>query len=388
MTETVTDVTTSTQQENAAIPSLEPSLKAQLDASFASTPEEFHQILNGEQQPEPQGDQSQSQPATPQAEQPVAFDELKYVKENFGFESVEQAKAALQEYQALKAAPQTKAEIAFANEQSKKIYEALLTGETKVVKDYLELQHATANMESMSPEQQIKLQMKHQYPTLSQQMIDRQYNKVYAVKDVSEYDDPIDHEIEKEITQQKIINDAAAARTFFSEYKNKIELPQLQPIQPHVDEDYAAWKAQSQKEQEAYNNTVVPTINAIKESDLAEAFQINDQNNQMNFGVNMAYDAASVEKARQYALNFAGYINDNFYDAAGNLNGKNVMQFILRNMLFDKFAQTTASQAVNAERKRLIEKETPTITGQRGDSTTTVEKTELQKEMDRAFAGF
>jgi hypothetical protein len=386
MQDNLQDVQTSGEsQENVVTqPSQSDILKSQMDMAF------YEQMSPAERealsQPQPETDGGSIKGATEQQSAPAgAFDEAKYVKDNFGFNTVDEAKAALQELQTLKAQPQTAAEIKFANDQSKKIYEALLSGETKKVKEYLELHHATESMEAMTPEQQIKMHIKHQYPTLSQQMIDRQFSKMYSVKEEADYDDPIDFAIEKEMAQQKIINDAAAARNYFNEYRNKIELPQLQPQQT-VDADYETWKANNTQADQMYATVTVPAINAIKESDLAAKFSISDANSQMNFDINHVVDPNDLATAKQHALNYGGYIQQQFYNADGTPNTVRLTQAILRDMLFDKYVQTTARQAVNAERKRVISKETPNPQFQREELSNGGQETEFERNMRLAMS--
>lgn len=395
MTDQTQDVLTSgNQQEHAGSQSAIPQdLKNALDIAFQeqSTPQERADLqarLSGEPQDNTEQplvtDPASGPAATPPAAAPTAaFDEAKYVKENFGFESVEEAKAFIQ---AQKAAPQQTVEPAFTNDKSKKIYEALRAGDIEPVYKYLEAQRLTANLESMTPEQQIKTHLKHQFPTLSQQMIDRQYNKMYAVKDEADYDDPLDFQIDKEMAQQKILNDAAAARNAFSEYASKVELPDIQPIQQTADADYEAWKASNAQATEQYNSVILPAINSIKEGDLASSFKIEDAQNQMNFEVAQTIDPSDLAAAKQYALNYGEYIQSRFYTPDGKLDGVKLMQSIIRDLHFDKYVQTTARQAVNAERKRLIAKETPSHILQRDNIVDASEKSDFQKQMDMAFS--
>jgi hypothetical protein len=389
MQDILQDVTTSGgSQENAnqQSPNSNNEVKTLMDLAFIeqSSPAEreaLQQQLSGTQ-PEaaattdPAGATPAETSPAPKSETSV-FDESAYLKE-FGFESKDALKAALeaQNQQVVQNEP------TFANETSKKIYEALVAGNTKEVKEFLDLQHATENLDAMSPEQQIKLHIKHQYPDLTQTQIDRVYAKKYAVKEESEYDDPIDYQIAQQMMQSDIKNDAVKAKTFFNDYRTKIELPQTQSIQS-VDADYEAWKASNAQATDRYNTETLPVINAIKEGDLASSFKINDPNNQLDIEISHVVEPSDLATAKQHALNYGQYMQQ-FYTAEGKLNGTRLMQAILRDMLFDKYVQTTARQAVNAERKRLIEKETPTSTLQR-NGLEAVEKSEFQKMMDMAM---
>jgi hypothetical protein len=380
MSEQNQDVITSEQpQENAVQPAsttIDPQLKAQLDAAFGDN----QTLLN-------QQDSQSEQPATeqPNAETVVApaFDENAFYQE-FNVTSKDELKQRLDEYNALKQQTQTPAEIAFANEESKRIHEALRAGKVKEVRDYLDAQDRLSSLETMTAEQQLKLHIQMQYPTFNQQMIDREYSRRYNVKDEADYDDPLDYQIDKAKAEQNVNADAEKAREFFAQYRQKIELPQISNTEQTADEAYEAYKASNAQAIEAYNTVTVPTITAIKEADLNASFKISDQTNQMDFDVSFVVDKADLEKAKANALNYQEYLEKNFFHPDGKVNGQRMLQAILRDMLFDKYVQTTARQAVNAERKRLIEKETPTSTLQR-NGLEAVEKSEFQKMMDMAM---
>lgn len=364
------DLQENANQQQSQQSSIPDDVKTLMDISLygqlpADRQQALQQQLNGEAQEGAEGGAAASgaagQPAAGAEQQQagaVAFDEVKYVKDTFGFENVEEAKTAFAAWQAA-GKPQQASAPTFANEQSKKIYEAIVAGNLKPVKEFLDVQFATENLDTLSPEQQVKLHLKHQYPTLTSQMVDRHYAKTYGLKEESEYEDPIDFQIAQQMVQQRIINDAAAAKNFFNEYKTKIELPQIQSIQPTVDEAYDAWKASNAQAEQEYSTVTVPVINAIKEGDLAAKFVINDPNAQMNFEISQVVTPQHLATAKQHALNYGEYMQKQFYTPDGKLNGTRIVQAILRDMLFDEYVQTTARQAVNAERKRNIAKEIP-----------------------------
>src|SRR6185503_6570899 len=79
------------------------------------------------------------------------------IKENLGYESWDDAKAALAELKALKDAANTPAELKFANEQSKQLHEAILAGETDKVYEILDTQKKLSAVNDMKPADAIKL---------------------------------------------------------------------------------------------------------------------------------------------------------------------------------------------------------------------------------------
>jgi hypothetical protein len=354
-----------------------------MDLAFANqmSPDELQQKFG---QPQEEGKPAEEENKQPDV--PPVFNEAEFLKK-FGVETEDALKAQLEELNRLRANPtqQTAAEIAFANEESKRLYQYLKEGKTKEVKAYLEGQELASTFETMNDEQKIKTHIKMQFPKFTQQMVDYEFNKRYKVKDEVDYDDPMEYEMDKLRVEQMMETDAQKAVESVSQYRQKIELPELQNNQPTVDEAYEAYKASMAQADETHQKVVVPSIQALKESDLGLSFKINDAQNQMNFDVSVAVDKADLEAAKADALNYAEYMQKTYYDAQGNFNAKRFMQAILRDKKFDSYIQTAARQGAMAERKRVIEKDIPPTTQR--TTFASGEKTELEKMLDMVYQG-
>ena len=85
------------------------------------------------------------------------------------------------------------------------------------------------------------------------------------------------------------------------------------------------------------------------------------------------------------AIKLGEFIANNFYDDDGNFLPDVVTKFVLRNNNFDKYAQSIARQAVNAERKRVVESQ---ISGGAGVRDTSIPNapTEFQQRMEFALS--
>ena len=305
-----------------------------------------------------------------------------YLKE-LGFNSIEEAKAQIEELKQLKNTQQTAVEIAFANEESKKLHQLLREGKTKEVKNYLEAQELLANVENMGDEQKLKLFIKMQNPRFDKELIDDEYNSLYKIDEDELIDDPMKLRKERLRMEQRLENDVAKAQEYFAQYKTKIELPDIEPPTLEVDKDYEAYKASNASAEDSYNKVVAPSLKSLKEADVPLTVSINDAGNKMQFDISIVPESADFEAARQDSLSLD--LLKTCYDKDGNFLPKNLQKLSLLANNFEKYAQSIARQAVNAERKRVIEEETKGGGSQRDFSTTYAEPTELQKLEKMAF---
>lgn len=315
------------------------------------------------------------------------------IKEIFGVEGgIEVVKQQWDELQALKANP-PKAELTYANEEAKKWAEYFAAGKEDELYQSLHGRQQVKNVESLSDDQRLKLYIKLNNPLYDSELVDAVYEKNYTFNEAQFKDeegkinDTLGYRLAKVDALQRMQQDIQKANDFFAQYKTKIELPVIQPTaQTTKDEAYEAYKASTAKAQEDYNNVTVPAINSITDKDVPLAFKVTDPNNQMDFDVNLAIEPADLAAAKQAALNLRGFLNDEFYDKDGKLKGNELVKMIALYKNFGKYAQSSARQAVNAERKRVITKEAPANPLQKNFPV--VEEKDQLKELERyVFAG-
>lgn len=306
---------------------------------------------------------TETTPAPPKEE---FIDEIELIRQRVGYEDWGQLKADIEAYKAIKDKPPTAAEIKYENEESKRIHEALIAGKYKEVKDYLNAQDLLSGIDTMNDEQRLKLYIKMQNPLFSDRLVEEEFQDQYRLDEDSIDESKLERERLK--LEQRKLNDVKAATEYFAKYKTQIQLPTIEKQvaqQPIVDESYEALKASNAKAIEDYNKIVLPAINALKESDVALNVSINDANNQMQFDINVIPEKTDFEKARNDAADFGDYINKAYYDEKGNFLAAKLQRAILLDQNFDKYAQSIARQAVNAERKRVITVNTPGAQTQR-----------------------
>ena len=310
----------------------------------------------------------------------------KFVKETFEVDTVEEAKTRWAELQALKDAPQTTKEIEFANEQSKKLHENLKAGNIKEVTAYLKAQELLESVDTMNSEQKLKLYIKMQNPKFDSELIDDEYKSLYTLNE-DDFDllEPLAQRKERLKLEQRLENDVLKAEEHFTTYKQKIQLPEIQPQQATIDADYEAYKASNAQVSENINNVLIPAIQSLKESDIQLGFKVQDPNNKMEFDVPLVVTPEAFKSAKESLLAIDDYIRSVGFDKDGNFNPSRLQRLILINDNFDNYAQTIARQAVNAERIRTIAKEVPDAGSGGRDFNTVVERSEFQKEMDARF---
>lgn len=316
-----------------------------------------------------------------------------YVKEHFGYETVDEAKTQFAELKRL-ATTGAKAEPEFTDETTKKIYNNILKGNFKEVKTFLEAKEVVETLDTLPPEQKLKMFIKMQYPMYkTDTLLDAKFNKTYAV-DASPYmdgddiTDPVGLDLAKAEAAQKMQDDLQKADEYFTQYKGKISLPDITADKPPVDEDYEAFKARNAKANDDYQNKVLPVIESLKEDDVKFSFKVDDSKNQMNFDLGFKLTKDDFEETKTEARDFMGFIQKTFFDKDGKLDANKLAQTIALTKYPDKFVQSIGRQAVNAERKRVLAQNAPVNNGNsRNHNVVDGEaETEFDKQMKRALA--
>lgn len=343
------------------------------------------------------GDQGSQQPGsgasagTNEAAETI-YDPNDYIKEHLGFDNWETAKEEISRLRQLQETANQPKEIKYSNEYSKRIHEYLEAGKEDELWENLNARRTVRGLDGMNDEQKVKLFIKMNNPMFDQELIDYQFQQDYGFDESRFKDengvilDPLAYRHAKIASLQKMQGDLAKANEFFNNYKTKIELPQISPAQQAaiVDEAYESYKARTAEATEAYNKTIAPALQSLVESDVNMAFNINDSENHMNFDFGITVDKADFDAAKQDALFYSDWVEKTFYDK-GVFQPKKLARAILLERNFDKYVQTIARQSVNAERKRVIEKETPGVT-RKGFDVGSPEKSELDKRMEMAFS--
>lgn len=386
---------TTTQSETTVeAPVLSPeqaAWKQQMDYQFMAEPPS-QQVVASEQIP------ASEIVATEQA--PVnTIDYTPFIKETFGLESVDEVKTQWEAFKALKDNPPapTTAEQEFANEESKRLHELVRTGKFKeaneIIYQQIKIDELTSSeVSDLNADEIIKLGMKFTNKDLTQKEIDFKFRKEFSipkepVQGISE--DTEDFEVRMQ-EWNEAVEDIKMSKTIAAKEmkpklqaaKAQIQFPDILSPQSEIDPEYEAYKASKANVSQQVESMITPAIKALKESDVQLGFKVTDPNNQMDFDVSIAPTPEAFEKARQDSLSFDVWFQNLCYDKDGKFQPQNVQKLILLYNERGNYDLSIARQAVNAERARVIAKETGNnITG-KNFNVNVGERTELQKQMD------
>lgn len=154
--------------------------------------------------------------ATPAA---PAFDETAWLKEKFEgkFASFDDLNAALNRPPEVRFEPPT-----FPNDESKFVYEALVSGKELDVLPMLQNRKLAADIPTLPDEDKVRMYLKSEYG-LTDAQVEREYNKLYVP--VTDGADPLDIEIEQKKAAKRLKNDAATAQQYFASKSVEIKMP-------------------------------------------------------------------------------------------------------------------------------------------------------------------
>jgi hypothetical protein len=316
-------------------------------------------------QPQLQQPAAPAQPAAPTAA--VQDDEFDIVDPSqYGFDSWETFQTAINDWRTKATSPPQPEPIKWANEHSKTWAQYMIEGKEDELYNNLHARNQVRGLETMSDDAKLKKYISLKNPLFTQQIVDYKFNKDYAFDETPFKDETgqVKDQMGLQMAQlealQRKQNDLNEATKFFEEYKTKLD---LSPLAPPPDPQYEAFKAQQGQQgqvRERLEKVVIPSIQAVKESDLSFGVNVNDPNNQMQFEVSVPILAGDLETAKRDAFNFDAWLAG-LYDDKGNFNAPRIIRLMHLDRKFDDIAQTIARQSVNEERRRVLNKDVPVV---------------------------
>lgn len=315
------------------------------------------------------------------------FDEAVYVKNTFGFDTVEAAKNWITQQREIEKNP-PKYEPTWANDEAKRWAEYFTAGKEDELWQNLNSRRQVRNIDTLNDDQKIKLFIQMQNPLFDQEMVDYQFKRDYGFNEDQFKDedgnitDQMGYRFAKVSAQQKLQNDLARAGEYFTQYKSKIDLAPLQQA-PTVDQDYENYK-EFRTQQEQSQRNLEETLSKITEDKVNYTYKFNDEASKLTFDINFSADKQGFENARKAAVNYFEYLNQNYYTQDGQPMNEKFLRDIYIAQNLDKFAAEIAKQAVNADRKWfLANQKNITDTGQRNYNT--VVPDDLQRLKEQVF---
>lgn len=299
---------------------------------------------------QPTAEQQAAAAASTPTEQIIDVD--KWVKDTFGYDNAETAKA---EFEKLKNAPSVKAEPTFPDDTHKRFYDYFTQGKEDELYQSLHSRQQIKALDSMTDEQKIKLHIKMQNPLFDNELIDYQFSKDYGFDEADYKDeegnvtDQMGLKYAKIAAQQKMQNDITRANEYFAQHKSKIE---LQPIQQPVQEDagFKEYQALMASESDKVKQ-LSERLAKLTEAEVAYNYKFNDEASKLAFDINFGADKEGFDVARSAALDYFSYLGKQYANAEGVPQNEKFVRDIYIAQNLDKFAAEIAKQAINADRK-------------------------------------
>jgi hypothetical protein len=308
---------------------------------------------------------TQTQTTTEVAETTTQVDYNSFVKETFGYESLDEAKAEFEQLKKLKeTAPK---EQSFANDESKTLYQAWVEGKKDEVLDYLSTQKkieklATSEVDSYTAEEIIKMNIKQKNKNLSDDEVEFVFSERFSmpkkpVQGADEYDDDYqtrvsDWESKFQAAQKKLIIEAKMAQPEIEKIKSELVLPSIQ-----TDNQFSEAQAQEELQQaEEMRKEFEQTLE--KEYKDFSGFNVTFKDESAGIEIPISYVPTDDEKVslKQELSDFdySEYFGNRWFSKEGKPEIKNMMadKYFLENK--EKILQKVANEAAQQMRLKMI----------------------------------
>ena len=315
-------------------------------------------ILNNEQQaPPPQEETKVEEPSSaPQA----SFDPNQFVKERFGFESVEQAEEEFKRFK------EPKEEFKFQDDMSKTLFDAIKEGKTDDVYQILNQQKKLDKLISneLTPDLAvdiIKTNIQNKYKDLTSDEVDLLFYDQYFVpsKPEQSYDESDEDYATKVKTWQsqvdyldkKMMIEAKVIRPELTKLKSELKLPDIY--------GEAQQEAESREEVEKMQQA-----RSIYEKTLDSEFQsfngfnvsVKDDDVEIPISFNVGEDERLALKQELSDFDGEAYLENRWFNEEGKPNVRQIMadKYVLENLprILQKVANEAASQRLLAHLKK------------------------------------
>lgn len=325
--------------------------------------------------------------ATPPPENEVVeFDEGTYLKNEFGFETLEEAKSKIEAWKKLETTPP---EHKFADEDAKKLYAAIVNKDTKTVFNYLHAQQLAAEFADKPADEKLKQYLRATNPLYEKADIDFKYGQLYSVNE-DKFKDSFTEEVDQQSlrlaqldAKQRMADDLAKAEAYFQQHAKSYELPVISAPATSVDERYEAWK----KQQDA-----IPQLNAeaataysnIKPEDIKFESQFKDEARKIDYTFGFVPDQASLDASKLVASDVGKFL-EQFYKPDRSPDRNAWMRLVYIHQNIDKILTQAHVSAIDEYNRARIANRGESTYG-RGQFTADLPEGELEAHMNAAFS--
>lgn len=316
-----------------------------------------------QQQPTPPAAATTTTTETPAASsEEDTFDEGTYLKNTFGWENAESARAELERLRALEKTPKPE-EIKFANDDSKKLFDLIKGGKTKEVRDYLDRQDRLDRLTQydLSKADQaadiLKAHLQFKNPDLTPREIDRLMSRKFTFpeKPVNNLDlTPEENQAAVQAWQQKVqeieedmIIEAKLVRPELNQFKSELVLPDINYVDPAVAEA-------QQKELQEWQSNRANYLKALDDIKNFTGFSVNFKDAENGFEFAVPY-GVSPEEATALKGELSDFNRDKFLDERWfDKDGKPKVTQIASDVYFLKNRDKILQKMVNESAAQLL----------------------------------
>ena len=319
--------------------------------------------------------------------------EEKAYYQELGFETPEDFTTEWESLKALKNQP--KGSDIELDDEARALIMAIKEGKGDDVVKILDTKKQLSNAANLDADAAIKLHLQLTNKHYKKEDVEDVFDEKYGIpkepiqrslEDEDEFEERHNEwEVKRDKVKRAIERDAVTAKEALAKISTEIKIPQ---IDTHSDKDYEDYKASLAKSSDTINNVINPAIEAVNEKDLVKAIKVLDAKNQMDFSVKITPEKEDFAKAKNMAVNVIDFLRELTFNAKGEVTPNELIDMVLWYSNKDKYIQSAARQAVNAERSRVVNTDTTSgFTGGRSYSPS-MEKSDFQKAMDAKLGGY
>ena len=258
------------------------------------------------------------------------------------------------------------------NESAKNIYDSLVSGNLSDVADVLYEQKVLSELDSMPESDVLKLKIAYDYPELSPEEIQEEFDAKYSVDKDFDKSMMTDEEVASKMKQiekqekaiaRELKKDVREAKDYLQTLKEDISFPdilsQFQESQPSINTDEVVsqyLKSQEEEQSKAYQQAREMFENSIDEGlKNFEGFNVNYKDEEVQFDGKYSL---SVEEKAQLQNDLKGFDLESFYGPRYYKDGKYDTKQLAEDIYFlqnrDKIVNSMVTQAVSKAKSDLL----------------------------------
>lgn len=287
-------------------------------------------------------------------------------------------------------------ELEFKNDISKKIFDAILSGNYSDIAPIISEQSKLSNLDKLPTEDLIKMQMKYENPDMTDSDINKEFAERYEIED-----DKVDksfmtdeeiasHEKSIEKSKKKIEKemkrDARDAARFLSEKREDISMPDINEYiksttskQPDNSKEVEEYNKFMESERKKYEDSIEPSLENIT------AFEMDYKDDEVNFKVNFLPNKEDLGamKDKLKAFTLEDYFGPKYYNSEkGEYNTAKLADDIYWMENREKIVKSIVSQAVSSAKSDMLKRIKGVNISDSPHSSTSTTSASTKSEMD------